>query len=698
MTAVPADLPADLLAAGTEVPAYLGPTAALVVAAAVIGYLAVRLRVVPIVGFLLAGVVIGPAQLGLVPQVDTVVAAADIGVILLLFTIGLEFSLERLARLRTWIVVGGGLQVVLTSLAVAGIALALDATAAEAVFTGLLVSLSSTAIVLTLLSGRGESGSTRGRISLAVLLFQDLAVVVMVLVVPLLGPESSGGSPALDLAVALAKALGIIAVVLVLARRVMPPLLERVARTCSTEVFLLTVLAICLGTAYLTALAGVSVSLGAFLAGLVVSESRHSTHALGEVLPLKVLFTAVFFVSVGMLLDVSFVLANLGGIVIAVLAVLVVKAVLGATAVVAVRLPFGLAVGTGLLLAQIGEFSFVLEGVGRQSGLTPLGLGSDGVQLFIAVTVLLMMATPALSWAGSRAEAALSGRARRRGSGSGADVPSAGIPELPALGADSDLLTGGSGSGLVVVSGWGPVGRDVADVLRTAGVRVTVVTLNPDGAREAEAEGHRVVIGDSTRQSVLEHAEVPAALLFVVADDEEEQAARIVAAARPLVRGDVVVRVVDEADPGDLAMLGADAVIDAERGALLATVRSVVSGLGRSGPAPHPDPWAPVVLVAPDPGCPHVPARATVMPSSDGCDACRLAGLTWVHLRMCLTCGRVGCCDSSPGRHARAHAEHTGHDVIASAEPGETWVYCFEDGTTTQARPDLQRDSDASRM
>jgi CPA2 family monovalent cation:H+ antiporter-2 len=201
-------------------PAFLAPTAALVVAAALIGYVSVRARVVPIVGFLLAGVVIGPHQLGLIADQHTVEAAAEVGVILLLFTIGIEFSIERLNRIRRWILLGGGLQVVLTSALVVGVLALADVDWRQGLFTGFLVALSSTAIVLKLLGDAGETSSRRGQLALALLIFQDLAVVLMVLVVPLLGAKdgASGSGPA-DLAVALGTAVAIIAIVLVAARR-----------------------------------------------------------------------------------------------------------------------------------------------------------------------------------------------------------------------------------------------------------------------------------------------------------------------------------------------------------------------------------------------------------------------------------------------------------------------------------------------
>ena len=289
-------------------PPFLVQSVALVVAAAAIAYVCYRIGLVPIVGFLVAGVVIGPSALGVVSDPALVNAAAEFGVILLLFTIGIEFSLDKLARITTLIFGGGGLQVLLASVLTMLVLLPFGVDWRPALFTGFLVSLSSTAIVLKLLADRGESGTTFGQVSLGLLIFQDLAIVVMVLLVPMLA--GAGGS-GLDLAAALGKALAIILAVLLVARRLMPPLLERVARTCSPELFLLTVIAICFGTAWLTSVAGVSLSLGAFLAGLLVSESRFSHHAFGEIMPLQILFSAVFFVSVGMLLDLDFLLHHL---------------------------------------------------------------------------------------------------------------------------------------------------------------------------------------------------------------------------------------------------------------------------------------------------------------------------------------------------------------------------------------------------
>jgi len=292
---------------------------------------------------------------------------------------------------------------------------------------------------------------------------------------------------------------------------VLPPVLEAVARACSPEVFLLSVIALCLGTAYLTALAGVSVALGAFLAGLVVSESRHSAHALGEVLPLQILFSATFFLSVGTLLDVRFLVEEPLLVLAAVALVLVVKTLTTFGAALAAGVGVATAASSALLLAQVGEFAFVLERLGREVGLTPAGLGADGSQSFIAATVLLLVATPGLAAAGRT----VAGRLDRRHT-----------TRLAAT-AGGEAPTNAPSDGQVLISGWGPAARHLAADLTGAGVDVAVVTLWPEGAAEAEQRGLTVVRGDSTRAHVLETAGLHRASVVVIADDEPEQSARI---------------------------------------------------------------------------------------------------------------------------------------------------------------------------
>ena len=342
--------------------------------------------------------------------------AAEVGVILLLFTIGIEFSLEKLARIRRLILGGGALQVGLATAATAGVLAALGVDWRAGVFTGFLVSLSSTAIVLKLLADRGETAAPHGEVGLALLIFQDVAIIAMVLLVPMLGGAGGGAG---EVALTLGRAAAIIVVVLFAARRLMPWVLEAVAKTCSPEIFLLSVIAVCFGTAYLTSLAGVSLSLGAFLAGLLVSESRFSEHALGEILPLQILFSATFFVSVGMLLDLGFLLGNLPLVAAVAAGVLLVKAATTAASVAALGYRLPVAAASGLMLAQVGEFSFVLERAGREVGLAPAGMPEGGSQAFIATTVVLMVLTPFLTQAGARLARGLETRQAAAGGAGG---------------------------------------------------------------------------------------------------------------------------------------------------------------------------------------------------------------------------------------------------------------------------------------
>ncbi len=688
-----------LLSEASGPPAYLGPLAALVLAAAVIGYITARLKIVPIVGFLLAGVVIGPFALGVLGANDAVDAAADIGIILLLFTIGLQFSLGRLARVWVWIVVGGGLQVLLTSAAGVGLTGLAGGGIRDGVFTGFLLALSSTAIVLTILGARGEQSTSRGRLALALLIAQDLAVVAMVLVVPLLGegpgtmgsPEEQTQAGATALLTAVGTAALVVLVVIVVARRVMPLVLDRVARLCSPPVFLLSIVAICFGTAYLTSLAGVSVSLGAFLAGLVVSESRSSTQALAEILPLQIIFSAVFFVSVGMMLDLGFVVENLPLVLGASVVVLLVKTALTTVAAIVVRVPWRTALATGLLLAQVGEFSFILLNVGTGAGLSPLGLGDDGTQVVVAATVLLMVFSPLLAGAGAWVE-------RWRG----------GTPPEVAEAAERGIAQDEAPmTEHVVIIGMGPAALDIAATLRARDVAVLVTTLNPDSAAAAEARGHTVLRGDSVKEQVLREAGVPAARGVVIAEDDAETGAQLVSAVRAVTRAPIFIRPLGDTDVAELAEAGADHVVDRDTASARALTRSVLENLD----LPLSDVLASSTLVDTSgvvrfpwedvDGCVHGPASHPVLPRAPGCVGCLREGTTWVHLRVCLSCGYVGCCDSSPRRHARLHASgvqisQTGveidgverHPLVVAADPDDhDWGYCFLDGVTVAAPP-----------
>lgn len=669
------------LAAGESPLGFLPELAALMIVGAIFGYFAQRLGLVPIVGFLLAGVLLGPNSLGVVNDQELIEATAEIGVILLLFTIGLEFSLAQLARIRRLIFIGGGLQVALTIGLTVGLLELFAVPLPVAIFTGFLLSLSSTAVVMKVLAARGETDSQAGQITLGVLIFQDLAVVAMVLLVPMLGGE--GGSY-LEIGRALGTAALLIVGVLVVARRVMPPIIESVARTCSQEIFLLTVVAICFGTAYLTSLAGVSLSLGAFLAGLVVSDTRFRDYALGEILPLQVLFSATFFVSVGLLLDVGFLVMNLPLILGVVAATVLIKLLTTAVSVRVLGYKAGVAGFVGLLLAQIGEFSLVLERAGRELGLTPFNMGAAGTQTFIAATVLLIILTPFLAQAGALLQRKLAG------------------PGDPAIPDDDpgDAAHAEAFAGLrdhVIIAGYGQAGAALARALHSNAVPYGILTLSPGGANDAEARGLRVLRSDYARSHVLEQAGLRRARLMVIADDTAAMTHRVVSVARGL-RPDVPIlaRVRTGHEARELEEAGAHGAIAEDETSIEVLLRRVLDGYGTltangdmgtyieevramgSGTTRQ----AVSLGAKGSPKCEHVVGLGPVTPSADGCEECLRLGDTWVHLRVCMVCGHVGCCDSSKNKHATAHFHATGHPVMRSLERGEDWGWCYVDKIT----------------
>ncbi len=660
--------------AAGDAPAYFSEVAILIVASALIAYGCFRLGLVPIVGFLVAGVLLNLT--GLVTDMELIDAVAEIGVILLLFTIGIEFSLDNLMRIQRLIFVGGGLQVGVTIALVTGLGLLFGVDARAAVFTGMLLALSSTAIVLKLLANRGETNEPPGRVSLGILIFQDLAVVAMVILVPIL---SGAGASLGDVVISLGSAALIIAAILVLARRVMPKVLEALARTCSQEIFLLGVIAICFGTAYLTGLAGVSLSLGAFLAGLLVSESRFGSQALGEILPLQILFSAAFFVSIGLLLDVGFLLQNLLLVLLVVAGVLVLKAAITTLSARALGYPLGTALAAGLILAQVGEFSFVLERAGREVGLFPAGLAETGGQTFIAATVLLMGVTPFLAGLGSTL-------GRRLGTRE-APVPAQQERETSP---QHDL------NDHVIIAGYGAGGKKLAHALKREKVPFLIVTLSPTGAAEAEKDGLGAMRGDYATRFILEEAGVLNARMLAILDDAPEHAARVVGLVRG-VRADlpILARTQVYPDALELKRAGATVVTSEEVESVVPLLSAVLDAYGtrRGSEAAR----ALLLEVLPNvsaetlelraeerrsDACTHQEQTKVVTPEADVCLECVALGDTWVHLRVCMTCGHVGCCDSSKNKHASAHFDKVEHPIIKSLEKGEAWSYCYVDKAT----------------
>ena len=325
-------------------------------------FLLQKLKLPSILGFLITGIIIEPYGLSLVTAVHQVEIFAEIGVILLLFVIGLELSIKQLILIKKTVFIGGLLQVTLTVGIAALAANVFGATWNKAVFIGFLVSLSSTAIVLKILQDKNEISAAHGRNALGILIFQDIIVVPMMLVTPIMAGNSDDITG--SIVGLLVKSLIVVAITYILARYIVPKLMYLIAKTRSKELFLLTTITICFAVAFLTSMAGLSLALGAFLAGLIISESEYSHQATSIILPFRELFTSFFFISVGMLLNISFFIENVSMVLLLVAGVMVLKTLATAIAVAVLKYPIKAVLLTALALSQVGEFAFILATIG----------------------------------------------------------------------------------------------------------------------------------------------------------------------------------------------------------------------------------------------------------------------------------------------------------------------------------------------
>ena len=505
-----------------------------------ITYLFHRAKLPALVGFLITGVLIGPFGTAIITETQVIERLAEVGVVLLLFTVGMEFSIADIARSGRRLLIGGGTQVVLTIAVIMGIALALGYPLPQTVFFGFLASLSSTAIVLKVYSDRAELDTTHGRLSTGILLFQDIAVVPMMLLLPVLGEAGAAGSVSLlSIVISLGKAVVGLVLVFVAARQVVPFLLHQVIRLKNREIFFLLIVLICLGTAWITYSLGLSLALGAFLAGLIISESEYSHHIVSEIMPFRDYFASIFFISIGMLLHTDHFMAHWPMILMLTLLVMLVKSGLVVATARALSYPIRSAVLSGLGLAQIGEFSFLLAQQGLDRGL----MGQDVFQMFISTSILTMLATPFLMQAGPWFTARL--------------------PELPpAAGAKDDVckLTGHT-----IIAGYGLNGMNLAKTLKATHIPYVVLEVNTDTIRRARDEGEPILYGDITRKDVLVRAGVECAkvIVFAVSDfNATRLSVRTVRQLNPSIF--ILIRTRYAVDVEELYKLGADQVIPEE--------------------------------------------------------------------------------------------------------------------------------------
>ncbi|TMA83074.1 MAG: potassium transporter KefB [Deltaproteobacteria bacterium] len=507
-------------------------------------FLSQKLRVPAIVGFLLAGVVIGPGGLGLITSVNQVETLADIGLVLLLFIIGIEFSLESFLTMQRRIIWAGFLQVFATVLVVLTIMLSLGVPPGVGVFYGFLVTMSSTAIVLRIYNDRGETNSIQGRLASGTLLFQDLCIVPMMLLVPFLAQSAQGSL--LGVGWAILKSLLALVLIVWTARKLLPRLLHQVALVRNREVFILFVVLICLGTAWLSSVSGLSLALGALIAGLVISESELSHQVVADVLPLRDCFSGIFFISIGMLLNPEILRQDWLTPVVELLLIVSIKTLVVLVIFWWLYRSARLGILLGLSLAQIGEFSFILAKAGIGHNL----LSTTEEQTFLAASIPSMIATPFLIQSAHRIADRLTGQMGRENEKRSVADRTTETAEI---------------EGHVIIVGYGLNGQNLARVLRESGIPYQVLELDPELVRAGKAAGEPINFGDGTRTDILQQVGIGRARVLVIAISDPTATARTVSQARRL-RSDVkiLVRTRYVAEIERLYSLGANQVIPEE--------------------------------------------------------------------------------------------------------------------------------------
>lgn len=495
-----------------EVSNLLVTLALTLVLAALGAAIAVRLKQSVILGYIVAGLVISPYTPGFVGDLSSVEALADVGIILLMFTIGVELSVRELARVGRVAIAGGVIQTAVTMGVGFGAGQLLGWSTDASLFLGAAIAISSSTVLSKVLGERGALGSIHGRISLGWAAVQDLGLIVIVVV---LSSLASGGSNLThDVILGGGKALLFLVILVPVGSRVLPFVLMRITALRSREIFILAVAGIALGTAYLASLFGMSTALGALVAGIVVSESDLSHQILGVIMPLRDIFAGLFFVSIGMLVEPSYVIHHIPLILFAVVLIMVIKGIISTGLIAGLGSPLNVAVLAGVALAQAGEFSFLL---GRM-GVDLNAIDQGEFSLILASTAVTIILAPA---AYQLAIPAVGQLERRR--------PKQVAPDDQLAGLAKQRLQGHA-----VICGYGRVGRLIGGALRRRGMPLLVVEQDVEIARRLQQEGIRVILGDADNFTILQHVGLDQARLLVVAIPGVLETRQTVANARQI--------------------------------------------------------------------------------------------------------------------------------------------------------------------
>ena len=516
-----------------------------------------RLRLPAIVAMMLAGIVAGPTGLRVIRTAEEVEMLAELGIVLLLFTVGLDFSLAAVRQIWRTILFAGSLQMIGTAALVGALLMLAGRTSLQlAIFIGLFTALSSTAIVLKGLAERNELSAPYGRLTVGILLLQDLAIVVLLLLVPIL----SGRTPLSAVPLALGRAAVAIVAVAAVSWFVLPLLLRIVTASGRREAFPLAIVVASVGTAWLGSLMGLSMAVGAFLAGLMLAESEFSHQAFAEVRPVRDVLSGLFFISLGMLIDLPAMLRDFHIVLAVTFAIVVLKAAVASGALLAAASPVRIALTSGIGLAQVGEFSFILGQAGLDSGLLPPAMW----QVMLGASVTTMVLTPLLLHLAPIAGARAASR-----TGSMEPDLEAGIPHL---------------SGHVIILGFGVGGQLVSRALRDLNVPYLILELNGATVRRARAEGERIFYGDATSPESLRAAHFEHALALVSLLSDPDAALRMVKAVREISDTvPVIVRARYRLEADRLQAAGATVAVAEELEASLEVMAQLLARLNIAG-------------------------------------------------------------------------------------------------------------------
>lgn len=520
-----------------------------------------RFRLSSILGFLLSGVIIGPHGLGLLTDSDRIHQLAEIGVVLLMLTIGLEFSYNRFRGMQKLALAGGGLQILISIAIGLGFAWWRGWTPYEGFFLGSVIALSSTAIVLKHLIDRGELHTQHGRIAVAILIFQDLAIVPLMIFVT--GPAQSG-TVWQALGLGFLKTGALLAGLFGFSRYVLPRLLPQLAAGRNRDIFFLSAVVFCLGTAWLGGQLGLSLAIGAFFAGFMLANTDYAHQLIGDITPFRHVFVSIFFVSIGMLFDASYTLDNLPLVILVVGLVLLVNFVVITALVMAFGLSPRVALASGILLSQIGEFSFLLIEAAQRVG----GIDMHFYNLLLSTAFITMLISPLL-FAMVPAVLRIS-----------ENVTLLGSPPSERRGEPPDDTQAPH----VIICGFGACGRDLAHTFRDENIPFVLVEMSPEGIRAAKREGINVIYGDAANSEVMRRAGIQTARAVIVSFADPvgmEQIARVIHAANPATH--LIVRTRFEEDVPRLQKLGVDYAVVEELEASHEINRAVLNYVGIPG-------------------------------------------------------------------------------------------------------------------